>query len=281
MTHVNIQLPQTRGMGQTERRGAWWLQSLLVFLGFSSFIVYSTWAAFQGNHYHYAVGGAQYLSPFYSPEIFGSSPHAIFGPKPEWLPWPSFIAFSPAFLILWMPGGFRFTCYYYRGAYYKAFWADPPACAVGEPKARGKNYRGEQKFPLLIQNIHRYFLYIALIIIALLAHDAWKSMWFEDLSAPGMDKPVHFGIGVGSLIITLNCILLASYTLGCHSLRHLVGGFMDRLSKAPVRKKAYDCVSCLNRRHMMWAWLSLFWVGFTDVYIRLCSMGVWHDWRLL
>jgi hypothetical protein len=32
---------------------------------------------------------------------------------------------------------------------------------------------------------------------------------------------------------------------------------------------------------MLCAWLSLFWVGFSDLYIRLCSMGVWTDWRIL
>jgi hypothetical protein len=59
-------------------------------------------------------------------------------------------------LILWAPGGFRLTCYYYRGAYYKSFWADPPSCAVGEPR---KHYRRERSFPLILQNVHRYYLY--------------------------------------------------------------------------------------------------------------------------
>ena len=75
--------------------------------------------------------------------------------------------------------------------------------------------------------------------------------------------------------------LLSGYTLGCHSLRHLVGGRLDQLSRAKVRKRAYDCSSCLNRRHMMWAWLSLTSVGFSDLYVRLCSMGIWSDWRIL
>ena len=60
----------------------------------------------------------------------------------------------------------------------------------------------------------------------------------------------------------------------------LVGGYLDRLSLSPVRKKAYDCSSCLNRRHMRWAWMSLFSVAFADIYVRLCSMGIWHDWRI-
>jgi hypothetical protein len=79
----------------------------------------------------------------------------------------------------------------------------------------------------------------------------------------------------------VNVILLGGYTFSCHSLRHLVGGCLDCPSKAPLRYKAWECTSRLNAKHMLFAWLSLFWVGFTDVYIRLCSMGVWHDLRIL
>ncbi len=259
---------QQRDFGQTTRRDVWWLQPIAVFLGFSAFIVYSTWAAFQGNHYHFGP----YLSPFYSPEIFGDSAHSLLGPKPGW--WPLWLPFSPALLILWAPGGFRFTCYYYRGAYYKAFWGDPPSCMVGEPR---KTYRGEASFPLIIQNIHRYFLFLAMIFIVVLTWDVWKAMWFVD-TATGKES---FGIGLGTIVLAANVTLLSCYTLGCHSLRHLVGGFMDRLSGSPVRFKTYQCVSCLNRRHMMWAWLSLFMVGFSDVYVRMCSMGIWNDWRII
>ncbi len=256
-----------RAFGETSRKDAWWWQPLLVFFGLSAFIGYSTWAAFQGAHYSYGP----YLSPFYSPEIFGASPHSWFGPQPGF--WPAWLPWSPAFLILWAPAGFRLTCYYYRGAYYKAFWADPPSCAVGEPR---KSYRGERSFPLILQNVHRYFLYLALAFIVFLAHDAWNAMWFT-----GEDGGTTFGIGVGTLVLTLNVVFLGGYTLGCHSLRHLVGGFADQFSKSPGRRLPYACVSCLNRRHMVWAWMSLCWVGFSDIYVRLCSMGVWTDLRLL
>ncbi|MBT4099024.1 MAG: succinate dehydrogenase [Gemmatimonadetes bacterium] len=255
------------GFGATMRPDTWWLQPLLTFAGLSAFIAYSTWAAFQGAHYHYGA----YLSPFYSPEIFGESAHAVFGPKPGW--WPMWLPFSPAFLILWAPGGFRFTCYYYRGAYYKAFWADPPNCLVGEPR---NDYRGEHSFPLILQNVHRYFLYLAIPFIFILGYDAWKAMWFAD--AAGNES---FGIGVGTIVLTINVILLGSYTFGCHSFRHLIGGRIDAISKAPIRHKLYGCASCLNRRHMNFAWFSLFWVGFSDLYVRMCSMGVWTDWRIL
>jgi hypothetical protein len=252
MPSIDVPL-EKGGFGRTARKDAWWVEPLLVFLGFSAFIVYSTWAALQGADYQYQG----YLSPFYSPLLLTG--------KPTW--WPALLPYSAAMLILWAPGGFRLTCYYYRGAYYKAFWADPPSCAVGEPR---KTYWGERSFPLIMQNAHRYFLYLALIFIVILAHDAYKAMWFDG----------KFGIGVGTLVLIVNPILLGCYTLGCHSLRHLVGGRLDEISKAPARKAAYDCVTCLNGRHMLWAWLSLFWVGFTDFYVRMCAIHNF-DWRIL
>jgi len=265
----NLVSIQRRGFGQTMRKDAWWLQPLVTFIFLGAFVVYSTWAAFQGEHYAYGP----YLSPFYSPEIFGNSSHALFGPKPEWLPWPPFMPYSPAFLILWAPGLFRFTCYYYRGAYYKAFWADPIACSVGEPR---HSYRGERKFPLIIQNVHRYILYIALFFLIFLGYDAWNALW---LPAPG--GGTQFGIGVGTLVLTANVICLGLYTFSCHSLRHLVGGAWDVLSNKPIRKKAYECSSALNRKHMLFAWISLFVVGFSDIYVRMLSMGYWTDFRFI
>jgi hypothetical protein len=267
MAEVALSFPQRR-FGETTRRDPWWTQPLAVFVGFSAFIVYTTWASYQNAHYWWGP----YLSPFYSPELYGQSPHAILGgPTPPW--WPDFLRYSPSLLILMFPAGFRVTCYYYRGAYYKAFWADPPQCAVGEPR---KSYWGEATFPLILQNIHRYFLYAAIAIIFVLSYDVWIALWFPDEN--GVE---HFGIGLGTLVLALNVVLLASYTLGCHSLRHLTGGRLDHLSKAPISDACYRCVSGLNRRHMLFAWLSLFSVMFADVYVRLCSMGVIHDVRII
>jgi len=267
MAPAQLPLIQRR-FGETMRPDAWWMQPALVFLLLSAFISYATWAAFQGDHYTYGP----YLSPFYSPELFGSSPHAWFGPKPGW--WPRWLAFSPALLILPFPGLFRLTCYYYRGAYYKAFWADPPACAVGEPR---KRYRGESAFPLIVQNIHRYFLYVALVFLVVLAHDVYRALWFVD---PGTGR-TSFGIGVGTLVLAANVTALGGYTLGCHAMRHVAGGYLDQLSRSPVRKRVYDCSSCVNRVHRRWGWTSLFSVALADLYVRLCSMGVWTDWRIL
>ncbi len=113
--------------------------------------------------------------------------------------------------------------------------------------------------------------------LGFLSYDVWKALWFQD-PATGQ---LRFGIGVGTLVLATNVILLGGYVFGCHTLRHLIGGSLDRLSRAKVRRPAYACVTCLNRRHMLWAWMSLFSVAFSDLYVRLCSMGIWYDWRLL
>ena len=256
-----------RGFGSTARRDVWWATPLAVFVVLSSFLAYATWAAFQNAYYTYGP----YLSPFYSPELFGDSPHAWFGPRPAWIP--AWVPFSPALLILPFPALFRFTCYYYRGAYYKAFWADPPACTVGEPRS---SYWGEASFPLIMQNIHRYFMWIAVVFLFILSYDVWLALWFTD-PATGATS---FGIGLGTILLLVNVILLSCYTLGCHVMRHVVGGAHDEVSRHPFCDRAYACSSALNYRHQLFAWFSLFSVAFADLYIRLCSMGVWTDPRI-
>ena len=252
-----------RGFGETSRRDAWWATPLAVFLLLGAFVVYSTWAALQGEHYWWGP----YLSPFYSPELFGASYHAWLGPRPAW--WPEGLLFSPAILILWAPGGFRLTCYYYRKAYYRSLFWTPPACAVG---GRPQKYRGERAI-LIFQNLHRFFLYPSLALVVILSFDAILAYDFDG----------RFGIGAGSLVLTLNAFFLMGFTLGCNSFRHLVGGNVDCYSCVTFgqqRYQAWRLSTWLNKNHMAWAWISLFWVGFTDLYVRLVSMGVITDLRL-
>ncbi len=260
-----------RGYGETSRRDAWWVEPLVVFLVLGGFVVYATWAAFQNAHYTFGP----YLSPFYAPVLFASPgdavglEHAWFGAWPEWMP--KFLPFSPALLILPFPGLFRFTCYYYRGAYYKAFWSDPLSCTVGEPRS---GYRGEQRFPLILQNAHRYVLYVAVIFVFLLSYDVYLATQF-----PTGDGGTQFGIGLGTVILAVNVVLIASYTFGCHAMRHLVGGTHDEVSKHGLCDKAYACSSALNYKHQLFAYLSLFSVAGSDVFVRLCSMGIIRDVR--
>jgi hypothetical protein len=245
-------LPQSR-LGSTLRRDSWWTELIPVWILLGGFGVYATLRAFEGQYYEWAP----YLSPFYSPLI--DAHH-------QW--W----KLSPALLILVFPLGFRTTCYYYRKAYYRAFFLDPPACAVDESPSR--KYRGESKFPFILQNIHRYFLYAALIFICFLWHDAYLAFFFDG----------KFGIGLGTLIMLANVILITFYTLSCHSLRHLAGGKLDCFSCATFgapRAAAWRGFSFLNERHMIFAWASLISVGATDFYIRLLASGAIHDLRIL
>ena len=256
-----------RGWGDTQRQEIWWIEPVVVVIVLGGFLIYGTWAAYQNAYYTFGP----YLSPFYAPELWGASEHAWFGPKPDW--WPSLLPFSPALLILPFPGLFRVTCYYYRGAYYKGFWSDPPSCTVGEP--RGTSYWGERWFPLVLQNVHRYFAYIAVLFLLMLSYDVWLAVWWDD-GAGGK----RFGVGLGTIVLAINVVLLSSYTLGCHSIRHLVGGRKDEVYKSALRSSCYNCTSSLNRRHQLFAWSSLFSVALSDVYIRLCSMGILSDPRI-
>jgi hypothetical protein len=231
----------------TMRRDAWWIAPLLTAIVLGGFGIYATWRAFENKFYE--VG--PYLSPFYSPLLDFS-----------W--W----RFSPAILILWAPLGFRVTCYYYRKAYYRAFFWDPPACAVGEHR---KSYSGETRFPFILQNLHRYFFYAATIVVGFLWYDAIKAFFFDG----------KFGIGIGSIVLLVNVILLSLYSFSCHSFRHLIGGNLDQFSKCPTRYKLWGAASILNHNHMLWAWISLFSVALADFYIRLVASGAIADVRLL
>ncbi|HSE94286.1 MAG TPA: succinate dehydrogenase, partial [Methylomirabilota bacterium] len=160
-------------LGATGRRDAWWVEPLLVVLVLGSFGVYATWVALQNAHYY----AAPYLSPFYSPCLAQSCQHVSLPLVGRW--W----TLSPAFLILWIPGGFRATCYYYRKAYYRSFFGMPPGCAVRDVP---RHYTGETRFPFVLQNIHRYFFWLSILILAFLWWDAILAFRF----------PSGFGIGV-------------------------------------------------------------------------------------
>jgi hypothetical protein len=144
---------------------------------------------------------------------------------------------------------------------------------VGKPHA---TYTGERSFPLIIQNVHRYFMYAAVGYLFILSYDAYRGMWFSNDAGT-----IEFGIGVGTLVLILSVTFLSLYTLGCHSFRHVIGGFKDVLSRSPARQRLYEGSTWCNTRHQRWAWTSLIWVMFTDVYVRMCSMGVFTDLRIL
>jgi len=257
------------GFASTQRVDRWWVGPATTAIGLILFFGYLTFRAFNATYVWYAP----YISPTVAPPVFtpasgypGAVPveHAWFGTFPAW--WPAFLPQSPAFFLPGLAIAFRFTCYYYRGAYYKAFALTPPSCAVrGVPRG----YRGETTL-LLFQNLHRYTLYGALVLLLCL--------WWEGLSAFFRDG--RFGVGVGTVVMLTNAGLLTGYTFGCHSWRHLIGGRLDCFTcegALSPRYRLWTGASWLNERHMAFAWFSLIWVAFTDFYIYLVSTGTIRD----
>jgi hypothetical protein len=249
---------------KTLRKDRWWQPPAISAAILVAFVVYATVAALINRDYFYEP----YISPLYSPCLVAGCHVSAEGyvagrvNVPHLTVLGSWWAISPAILILIVPLGFRMTCYYYRRTYYRAFWQSPPACAVAEPH---KRYTGETRFPLIMQNLHRYFFYLGLILNVILTYDAVLA--FKS----------HTGtwghVGLGTVVLCINAVLLWLYSLSCHSCRHIVGGRLKHFSKHPIRFKMWGVVSKLNSKHMQLAWGSLIWVALTDLYVRLAASG--------
>ncbi len=252
LAHPDVH-PGSGLLARFRRDSPWWLLPATVVSVLGAFTIYSLWTAF------FAGGVSEhgpYLSPFYSPLLWRTGP------------------ISPAIWVLWSPLAFRATCYYYRKAYYRSFFWDPPACMLGE--LRHREYRGEAHFPLFLNNLHRFFLYAAIAVVVFLWYDVYLA-FFDPANG-------RVQMGLGTAIMLLNVVLLTGYTFGCHSFRHLVGGGLDCYSKLRTgmsRYRAWRWVTVLNQRHPMWAWISMFSVMITDAYIRLLQHGVFVDPRVV
>ncbi|TSE00365.1 hypothetical protein FOS14_08035 [Skermania sp. ID1734] len=250
---------------RTLRTDRWWVPPLATTVGLAIFVVYATTRVFIRSAYY--VSDYHYLSPFYSPCLSTScvegSTHlgTPFPDLPMWIP---LAVISLPFLLL-----FRLTCYYYRKAYYRSVWLSPPACAVAEPH---RTYSGETRLPLIIQNVHRYFFYIAVIISGINTYDAVVAM-----QSPGGG----FGFGLGNIILWINVILLWAYTISCHSCRHITGGRLKHFSKHPIRYWAWTQISKLNTRHMQLAWTTLATLMIADFYVMLVASGTIADPRIV
>ena len=225
-----------------------WIYPAFVVIALSLFAIFATWVVLFQNRGDYGP----YVSPFYSPLI-------RVGPIP------------PGVWVAWAPFAFRLTCYYYRKAYFRSFFWHPRSCAVPEPK---RSYRGETAFPWVLNNFHRFALYATVVQVGFLWFDAVVAFRFGG----------HFGIGLGSVILLVNVLLLSGYTFGCHAFRHLAGGELDCFSCSAVARARYRLwkgITVLNINHDRWAWASLISVVAADVYIRLLIHGVLQDPRWL
>jgi hypothetical protein len=244
-----IAAPGRRGFLGTLRTDRWWIEPSLVFFTISASFGWLTISIFLAG-WSFEIG--PYISPVYEPKLWDSS---------HWYS-------SPAFVVLLGPVPFRATCYYYRRAYYRSFFLSPPACAVGDI---GRTFKGESRLPFIVQNLHRFFMYVALAFVVILWVGAVRSFH---------DPEEGWGIGLGSVFICVNAFLLMMYTFSCHSLRHFVGGGLDCFSCTKwtkTRKRAWDYVTQFNIHHRLWAWTSLIFIVFIDIYIRLVANDVITD----
>jgi hypothetical protein len=249
---------------RTLRTDRWWVPPLATAIGLAAWVLYALVRTAMQKYYW--VGQYGYLTPFYSPCLTQSCAEgaAHFGrPLPKFPPLVPFGIVALPFLL-----GFRLTCYYYRKAYYRAFWLSPPACAVAEPHQK---YTGETRFPLVLQNIHRYFFYAAALVSIVNTYDAIVALHGDQ----------GFRLGLGNLILIGNVIALWAYTVSCHSCRHIAGGRLKHFSKHPVRYWLWTQISKLNARHMLLAWLTLGTLAFTDAYIALVAADVISDLRFI
>lgn len=248
---------------RTLRTDNWRGYPIFTLIIFTAWLGYGLVRSMMGTAFY--VEQYHYLTPFYSPCVNEAcGPAAEFG---TFLPasTPFFIPFAALSLPLLLL--FRLTCYYYRKAYYRSYWASPPACAVGEPH---KTYTGERRFPLIAQNLHRYFWAAAFLISLINTYDAIRAFHGENGG---------FGVGLGSLILLTNVILLWGYTLSCHSCRHIVGGRLKNFSKHPVRHWAWVQVSKLNEQHGRYALITLGSLVVADLYVALVAGGTIPDLR--
>jgi hypothetical protein len=266
MTQATAAPARTRVQIQdrTLRKDPWWRAPAVTATLLTIWVAYATVHIFVGRWYW--VPQYHYLTPFYSPCVSGSCAEGAsslgtwFGKVPSIVP---YAIVSLPFVL-----GFRLTCYYYRRAYYRAFWRAPAACAVREPHAK---YTGETRFPLILQNLHRFFFYMVILISLLNTYDVVQA--FRGRSG-------SFGLGLGTLIMLANVILLWAYTLSCHSCRHITGGRLKNFSRHPARYWIWTQVSKLNARHMQLAWTTLGTLMLTDLYIWLVAAGVFSDPRI-
>ncbi len=183
--------------------------------------------------------------------------------------------YSPTVLVLPLVGLYRLTCYAYRKDYNRHIFKHPLACsAVGRLDDNKRGYTGETSGIFKIENLHRYFLYSAIIILPFFYYDVFVSMFYTGF----------FVLRLGSLILATNAILISLYVFSCHSFRSLIGGrrnCFNCIKGGKGIKKVYNGQSILNAHHETFAWASLIFIIFTDLYIRGLAAGIPMDHMLL
>lgn len=236
------------------RKDNWWVMPIIIDAVIILFVIYTILAVFYpGTDKTYQYASMHYYSPIWGIPI----PKSVL----DFLHWPGTLPL--ALLTIWAPLGFRASCYYERKIYYRDFFTSPPACGVNGIHIRRGKYTGERAFPFILNNLHRWFFYVTLILMILQTLDFLYAL--------------TFGIGVGTIILFFNTLFLSLYVYSCHAFRHVVGGnrnCYDCGSVGSLQFKGWKIVSKLNENHSNWFWISLGTVMLADFWIRLVAGGV-------
>tara|TARA_Y100000766_G_scaffold265742_1_gene259532 strand:- start:1813 stop:2667 length:855 start_codon:yes stop_codon:yes gene_type:complete len=261
---TTVKLPMSSGFGDTDRIDRWWTQPLWMGVALTAALIYTVLRlVYFDSQIHYE--NHRVTSPIFSPDII----HLWNLDVPNWA--------NSAMLILWIPFGFRGTCYYMRRVYYRTFFASPSACMVAEPKISKKiGYRGERGL-FFFNHLHRYMLYLALIILTMKYFDILHTMQFYSPNGQ-----TSIGLSIGTIVLTIEAFLLTMYVTSCHAFRHLIGGGANRwrgiLGK--FQGRIYEIVSGFNIHHGFWFWTSLAMVFLGDLFVWGVAEGVLSDPRI-
>lgn len=175
--------------------------------------------------------------------------------------------YSPTVLILPLIALFRLSCYAFRKGYYRHVFSHPQACLNTERVDKeGRNYTGETGF-FSLENFHRYFLYLAIIVLPFFYYDIYYSMFYQG---------GFLVFRVGTIIMVTEVIFVTLWTFSCHAFRHLIGGYKDCYSCTAMgkgQKSVFNGQSILNRYHEVFAYTSLLLVATVDIFIRALVLG--------
>ena len=250
-------LPLVKGFGKTQRIDNWWNQPAMMAAALGMAMLYTALRVIVlDGSIHYE--NHRVTSPIFSPDVlhlFHITNH------PGWM--------NSAMLILWIPFGFRGTCYYMRKVYHRTFFQNPTACMVAKPEINhGVGYSGERGV-FIINNIHRYMLYLAVIILSMKYYDVIHTMRFDG----------SWGFSLGTLILAFESFLLTMYVVSCHAFRHLFGGSLDqwRGGISSVAGWLFRFSSRHNASHNLWFWTSLTMVFLGDIFVLSVAEGLISD----
>jgi hypothetical protein len=266
----SVKLPIERGFGITDRIDKWWMQPFWMAFALIVAVSYTALRVILWD------GDIQYdnhrvTSPIFSPDVI----HLFHLQTPSWM--------NSALLVLWIPFGFRGTCYYMRRVYHRVFFQNPTACVVSKPEINYRiGYKGETGL-FVLNNIHRYMLYLAIIILSMKVFDVYQTMHFD-----GADRGFGFSVGtldsgfgfsVGTLVLATESGLLFMYVGSCHAFRHLFGGSMNqwRGGLSGIMGAIHIKITNINVNHAFWFWTSLAMVFLGDLFVWAVSEGVIRD----